>query len=58
MLGLRLLKDEGEILRFAQTDTSSQANLFDAVAELAKLDGVQWCEPDFASRPLVLPKAP
>jgi hypothetical protein len=57
-LGLRSAKEDGDITRFAQTETSEHANLFVAVASLAKLDGVQWCEPDFATRPLALPPKP
>ena len=57
-LGLQIVKEDGDITRFGHTETSEHANLFAAVASLAKLDGVQWCEPDFASRPLALPKKP
>jgi thermitase len=55
-LGLRLVEREGDIVRFAQTNISKPASLFTAANTLAKVDGVLWCEPDFASRPLVLPK--
>lgn len=49
-LGLELIKDEGDTLRFGLTATSKPTNVFAAASQFAKQDSVRWSEPDLASR--------